>query len=132
MRGAAKEREKLPCWQLKNILEHVQAPPMRHAQHCVFDAVARRLLDDFGQQRDDGLASLQAELLVLRKACPLKVFERFGCDELFENAQRLTVGQRRSAIPLLELRVEPRSLFASAKMGAIDGKRAAVGWVQAA
>ncbi len=126
------KREHLLRGYVEGVQHHVQPAAMRHAQDDSFDAVSGGAFDRLAQQRDDALASLEAELLVGGVARPVKPLECLRRHQLAEDAQPVVAAQIGPARACLHPGVQPAPLLAGADVCAIDRDRPAVGLAQAA
>ncbi len=65
--------------------QHIEPPPVRHADDNIAHAQRAAALDDLLQGRDHGLAAVQAEALGAREALVQEAFEAFGLDQFLED-----------------------------------------------
>ena len=88
--------------------QHVEAAAVGHADADLLEAVAGGLLADLVEQRDRGLATLEAEALLADELGLQERLERLGLVELGQDAELLLA--RRLGVAALEALLEPATL----------------------
>ena len=108
----------------RDVGEHVEATAVRHADGDLVELIVGSLLHDLVKQRNQRLATLEAEALLADVLRLQEGFERLGLVELAQDAYLLIV--RRLLVRLLEPRLEPASLLGVLDVHVLDAHRAAV------
>ena len=122
--GALELAEDLAVRLARDVGEHVETATVRHADRGLFEAGVRGLRQDAVKDRDDGLATFEAEALLADELRLQERLERLGLVELAQDA--LLLVRRRLRVRLLQLVLHPGPLLGVLDVHVLDADRAAV------
>jgi hypothetical protein len=114
----------------QNVGEDVEATAMGHAHDDLLDAVARAILDDLVEERDDGLAALEREALLADVAGVEEFLEELALEQVGQHALFLGVGKAVLAQDArLEAIAQPAADGEILDVHVLDAGAAAVGFL---
>ena len=107
--------------------EHVQAPPVRHADDDLVDPERAAALDDLLQRRDRRLAAVEAEALGAGEAFVQEALEAFRLDQLLKDGDLALLGEGDLLVLALDAVLDPRLLGRVGDVHVLHPHIAAVG-----
>ena len=108
--------------------QHVEAAAVGHADADLVELVGRGGLADLVEERDRGLAALEAETLLADELGLQERLEGLGLVELLQDAQLLLA--RRLGVRTLDALLEPGALVGLLDVHVLEADRAGVGVAQ--
>ena len=115
-----------------DVREHVEPAAMRHAQHDLFHAVGRRLLDRQDEQRDQALGPLERKTLRADELLLDELFENHRVRQAGEDADLLIAAQGAPVLADLHALLQPLAHLLIVDVHELHADRTAVGVPQAA
>ena len=114
----------------KDVGEHVESAPMRHAQNDFLNAAFGRALKQEIQSGNQGLATLNGEALLAHKFGVQEAFKRDRLVQLVQNLALFRQSQRRGVVVLVDESFDPVQHFRLANVHVFHPDGAAVNGFQ--
>ncbi|MNQ97779.1 hypothetical protein D3C85_1134410 [compost metagenome] len=110
----------------ERVNQHVQATTVSHANHDFLGAIGTGALDQLVEQRDQALATFQAETLGARVLGAQVLFQAFCGGNALEQVALDVGGVGRTATHALQALLEPAALLGVGDVGVFGANGAAI------
>jgi hypothetical protein len=124
--GAFELREQRLRRLAEHVDQHVQAAPMRHADHDLLHAPSAGLLDDVAEQRNHALAALERKALLADVAGVQVALDALGAGEALQQVAPVGVLEPAAGRGRLESALQPEAFLGIGDMPEFGRDRAAV------
>jgi hypothetical protein len=96
---------------VEDVREHVQAPAVRHAEHCVANPLIGGAAEDLVQHRDEHVQAFHGEARLARERPVQEAFEDLDLREAIEQCHAALVIERRPESSLFDRLTQPHPLL---------------------